>query len=99
MLKHIVCWKIKETDGVSKEENLLKMKSLLESIPSQISEIIDLEVGINVAVADTAFDISLYSSFRDQGALEAYQKHPAHVEVGNFIKSVAIGRAVVDYNM
>lgn len=100
MLKHIVCWKIKDSaDGSSRKENLEKMKRDLEALPMIIKEIIDFEVGINFNSSDTAYDISLYSSFKDQEALQKYQKHPNHEKVAEFIRSITEKRAVVDYNL
>ncbi|MFN6945662.1 MAG: Dabb family protein [Cytophagaceae bacterium] len=98
MLKHIVCWRIKDlSGGVPKKEALLMMKQKLDELPERISEIIEFEVGININPSEAAYDISLYSSFKDEEALEAYQQHPAHQEVGKFIKEIASQRAVVDY--
>lgn len=98
MLKHIVCWKLKEYSDVdSKNRDLLRMKELLESLPAKITELKHLEVGINFNTSDTAFDISIYSVFENELGLEAYQKHPAHLEAGTFIKSITQKRAVVDY--
>ncbi|WMJ72305.1 Dabb family protein [Cytophagaceae bacterium ABcell3] len=95
MLKHIVCWKIK--DQADKKENIEKMKEKLEALPEKISEIVEFEVGINIDPSDAAYDISLYSSFKDQEALATYQKHPEHVEVGKLIKEITESRVVSDY--
>jgi hypothetical protein len=100
MLKHIVCWRIKEeAEGASKKENIIKMKKMLEALPYKISEIEDFEVGINFNASEAAYDISLYSAFNDEKALEAYQVHPAHVEVASFIKAITKERVVCDYHV
>ncbi|MDK2834550.1 MAG: hypothetical protein PWP63_1637 [Methanolobus sp.] len=66
MLKHIVMWKLKETaEGKNKLENVLLMKRMLESLPGRIPEIEFLEVGVNVNHSDAAYDVVLYSEFRD----------------------------------
>lgn len=96
MLKHIVCWRIKETSQ-SKEENIAKVKSLLESLPAKIEEIKELEVGVNFNTSDAAFDVCLYSVFEDEKGLSAYQVHPEHVKVAGFIKEVTSERMVADY--
>ena len=44
-----------------------------------------------------AFDAVLVSEFRDQAALEAYKNHPEHLKVADFVASVKLDRAVVDY--
>lgn len=98
MLKHIVCWKITDTDR-SKEENIREMKRRLESLPDHISEIKEFEVGINSNPSEAAFDIALYSGFSNEANLEAYRKHPEHKKVAEFINSIAEDRVVVDYEV
>lgn len=98
MITHIVLWKIKETK-ISKEENILRIKEILEALPSKIKEIVCFEVGINFNTDATAFDVSLYSTFENQESLDKYQKHPAHQKAVLFIKSVASERAVSDYEL
>jgi hypothetical protein len=98
MIVHIVFWKVKETK-VSKEENLVRIKEILETLPSKINEIIDFEVGGNFNPDTTAFDISLYSTFKSKEDLEKYQVHPDHQKAVRFIKSVVSERAVSDYEL
>ncbi len=97
MLKHIVCWKIQGNEAASKESNLAKMKELLDELPNLINEIEAFEVGINFNESEAAYDISLFSVFADNEALDIYQKHPEHLRVAEFIKKVTLNRVVVDY--
>ncbi|MGD0337249.1 MAG: Dabb family protein [Bacteroidota bacterium] len=100
MIKHIVMWKIKKNvDELSKEKNLKKMKSMLEELKEKISVIHALEVGCNFNPSTMAYDIVLYSEFRNKDDLETYQKHPDHVRVSDFVGSIRESRAVVDYEM
>jgi len=39
------------------------------------------------------------SEHHDNAALEAYQIHPAHIEVATWIGTVISDRAVVDYSL
>ncbi|MBN2010900.1 Dabb family protein [candidate division KSB1 bacterium] len=94
MIKHIVMWKVKETN---KKANTQRIKEILEALPTQIPEIIKLEVGINVNTGAAAYDVVLYSAFDSVDALNIYQDHPAHQKVKEFIGSVVSERAVVDY--
>lgn len=96
MITHIVCWKVKDTDQ-SKEQNMQSIKNLLESLPAKISQILKLEVGIDVNRSEVAYDVALYSTFQSMEDLQAYQVHPAHVEVAAFIKQITEARMVVDY--
>lgn len=100
MVKHIVMWNLKEfADGRSKEENLREMEARLLGLKSTIEEIQFLEVGISFNESEDAFDIVLYSEFRDREGLELYQGHPEHVKVRDFIREVRMERKVVDYEV
>jgi len=39
----------------------------------------------------------LYSEFKNQKALEIYQKHPQHVKVTSFVRKIKEERGVMDY--
>ncbi len=98
MIKHIVMWRLKDSaNGASKEENAKKLKSSLESLKDKISEINHVEVGININRSDAAFDVVLYSEFDSVDDLQAYQRHPEHMEIVGFVNQIRSERAVVDY--
>ena len=100
MVKHIVMWKLKEeAEGHSKKENIATMKSKLEGLKSSIPQIVELEVGIQMEVSETASDVVLFSSFKDKEGLEIYQKHPEHQKVAGFIRSIVSERKIVDYEV
>lgn len=99
MIKHVVMWKIKDgNDGLNKHELGLKLKSMLEELTGEISQIKELEVGINFNQSEVACDVVLYSSFDTKEDLEIYQKHPDHVKVAEFVSQIRTERRVVDYN-
>lgn len=97
MIVHIVCFTIKSTEKASKKENVSNMISLLRKLPSKLSEIVDFEVGENFNESDAAYDVSLYSTFKNRADLEAYAIHPEHLKVIEFVKTIATNRVVVDY--
>lgn len=100
MIKHIVMWKLKDSAlGFGKMENAEKIKVKLESLKGEIDGILEIEVGINECDSDQAFDVVLYSVFKDMKSLEAYHVHPKHVEVGKFVGEVREDRVVVDYRI
>jgi len=94
MIKHIVFIKLNDQN---KEQNTLKIKEMLEELPSKIEELIDIEVGINFDEADRAMDLSLYSSFNSKEDLNIYATHKDHLKVVEVIKSCAQYTKVVDY--
>ena len=100
MIKHIVMWKLKDTArGVSKDKNALELKSILEDLKHKISVIKQIEVGIDFNKSAAAFDVVLYLEFDSKEDLQAYQKHPEHVKVVDFVNEIRDERAVVDYEI
>ncbi len=100
MIKHIVIWKLKESDGESvKAANAKKLKTDIEALKEEIPEIKNIEVGLNMSASDQSGDVVLYSEFNSLADLEIYQNHPAHQKVVEFVKEVVSERRVVDYDV
>jgi hypothetical protein len=100
MIKHIVLWKLKPfAEGASREQNMAAMKRDLMALKGTIPQIRHLEVGTHLFPSDAAYDIALYSEFSNEQDLDAYQKHPDHVKVAEFVGKVRESRAVVDYTV
>ena len=100
MIKHIILWKLKNfAEGATKQQNALKVKAMLEDMRGKIPGMLKLEVGLNFETSDSACDISLYSEFTSREALDAYQIHPEHMKVKNFLPLVRTERRVVDYEV
>ncbi|NDL67718.1 Dabb family protein [Anaerotalea alkaliphila] len=97
MVKHIVLWNIQE--GPEKAEVLQTLKAKLEALTKEIGFLRKIEVGINFNDSDSSHDVSLYTEFDSKEDLDAYVVHPAHVEVGKYVRSVVKDRVVVDYEV
>ncbi len=98
MIIHIVMWTLKKyAEGKDKSENIIIMKEKLESLIDNIDLIRKLEVGLNFNSSAAANDIVLYSEFDSAEDLDAYQIHPEHRKVAEFIGKIDEKRAVVDY--
>lgn len=98
MIHHIVMWKLKDSaEGKSKAENVQVIKEKLESLAEVIPQIESLHVGINIENKYTNFDVVLDSYFESMDDLMAYQIHPKHNEVADFIGKVREERSCVDY--
>lgn len=95
MIKHIVFLKLSE-DG-QKQKDLIVEK--LNSLKDNIDFIRALEVGINFAQEDRAFDISLTVIVDSKEALNNYAKHEKHIPVIEFLKSLNTESKVVDYEL
>ncbi|MFV3013391.1 Dabb family protein [Clostridium botulinum] len=98
MIKHIVMWKLKEfAEGKSKLENANIIKINLEDLKHRIDEVKLIEVGVNINNSQQAYDVVLYSEFKNLEDLNLYQNHPDHVKVREFINKVKEDRIVTDY--
>lgn len=98
MIKHIVMWRLKDSAaGAGKEENARRLKEALHALEGVIDELKAVEVGINFNPSPAAFDVVLYSEFEDREGLEAYQNHPEHLKIVDFVGEIRSDRAVVDY--
>jgi hypothetical protein len=98
MVNHVVMWRFKdEADGAKKAENVQKAKALLDSLPEKIPVIRFFEVGCDMLHSESSYDLVLISKFENQRDLLAYQSHPEHVKVVEFLRKVHMSKVVVDY--
>lgn len=99
MIKHIVMWQLKETaNGKTKEDNKQMLKKLLEDLIPKIPMIVSLEVGLKgVDSPANNDDVVLVSEFKTWDDLSAYNTHPEHLKVVEFVKTVVEKRSAVDY--
>ncbi len=100
MIKHIVMWKFKDfAEGASKQENILKVKSMLEELPSEIDFIREMEVKINVNPKEGLYDAILISAFDTLEDVNNYRVHPEHKKISAFVSLIRESRASVDYEI
>jgi hypothetical protein len=90
MIKHIVIWPMK--NEVSAEQKA-EMKMRLEGLAGKISELRNIEVGIDEGNGT----MSLTSEFNTAEDMATYQAHPDHQAVVAIVKPLVTGRAVCDY--
>ncbi len=98
MIKHIVMWRFKgSAENNDKKTNLQIAKDELLSLKDKVPSLISIEVGVNINNSDAAYDLALYTEFKDLKGLDEYQNHPEHVKVAGFIRKVNESRVVADY--
>lgn len=73
-----------------------QFKEAIEALPTKISVIRKIEVGLNVNEAET-WHIALYSEFDTLEDVKYYATHPDHVAAGKLLAEVKESRACVDY--
>ncbi len=93
MIKHIVFFKLSEA-GMAQQDVIVEK---LKQLKHDIEFIRALEVGVNFADEERAFDIALTVIVDDENALQDYASHEKHVEFVTFVKSLDTHTKVVDY--
>jgi len=96
MIRHVVAWKLAATEPSQKAADAAEIARLLTGLVGVVPSIVSLTVGPNMAYADVNWDVVLIADYEDLAGLEAYQTHPAHLEVVPQIKALVTARASVD---
>lgn len=99
MIRHIVMWKLKDFGQTEiKALNAARLKDELYHLKNEIVQIKALKVGIN-SNPENEYDVVLECEFDNLNDLATYQKHPAHLRVVDFLKSIRDLKAAVDYEI
>ncbi len=93
MVTHIVFFKFKD------RENIAKAREMLLNLKGRIPQLLHLEVGVDVLHTERSYDLALVSKFNSLEDLQAYQIHPLHVEVAEYLATVREAVAAVDYEV
>ncbi len=98
MIRHIVMWKFRDyAEGLSREENIMKVKAMLEALPEKIDFIREMQVQINVNPKEGMYDAVLLSTFDSLEDVARYRVHPEHKKVSSYVALIKENRASVDY--
>ncbi|MCH9813703.1 MAG: Dabb family protein [Epsilonproteobacteria bacterium] len=93
MVKHIVFIKLENNS----EENKTEVQERLLTMKDAIGVLQKIEVGLNFANEDRAYDIALLTDFDSKKDLGIYATHPYHMEIVSYLKTVALSSKVVDF--
>ncbi|MBR3765370.1 MAG: Dabb family protein [Clostridia bacterium] len=93
MIRHICMFTLKEDKAANAAEFVLRAQSL-RAIPSVRAFSV---VTNDPATPKTNYDVSLIIDFDDVAGLTAYQVSPEHVAFGQFVGTIRIDRACIDY--
>ena len=93
MVKHIVFFKLEDNSKHHCEE----VKKRLLTMKENIDVLKNIEVGINFAKEERAYDLALLTDFESEENLTIYAKHLFHQDIITYMKSVSISSKVVDY--
>lgn len=93
MIKHIVLFKLKDRSA----ESVARAAQKLRDLEGKIDVLLSIEVGTDVLHSERSFDIALTTTFRDLEALQAYQVHPEHKKVIEYMNEAKDTSISVDY--
>ena len=94
MIKHIVCFKLKDNSPAECE----KAKEVLLSMQGNGPQLRDIKVGIDFLHSERSYDIILEVLLDDEAALESYQNDPYHCSVvKTHMHAVREASVAVDY--
>ncbi|MGI6270119.1 MAG: Dabb family protein [Candidatus Howiella sp.] len=94
MLKHVVCFKLKDNSPKACE----KARDVLLSMKGRVPLLRDISVGIDLLHSDRSYDVVLEVLLDDLAALEAYQNDPYHCcVVKAYMHEVREASIAIDY--
>jgi hypothetical protein len=93
MITHITLYKLVHANPETVEE----ARKMLASQEGKIPHFRDFEVGVNLFESYRSYDLALRAKFDSLEDLQAYQRHPAHVEVVKYLQGVRQSEITVDY--
>ncbi|MBE5731944.1 MAG: Dabb family protein [Clostridiales bacterium] len=94
MIKHIVCFKLKEGESVDKAVEVLK--SMEGKVPSALK----IEVGKDFLHTTRSYDIILQVTINSREELDVYQKDEYHCSVvKKYMHAVVQSSVAVDYDI
>lgn len=94
MIKHVVCFKLKEGEDVN------KAKEVLLSMKDNVKLIKEIEVGVDVLHSERSYDLILSVVLDNMKSLEEYQNDPYHVNVvKTYMHNVRQSSVAVDFEI
>ena len=96
MIRHVAVFRFRPTFTATERDHWM---SLLRALPAQIPELRSMTVGVDILGAAASHELAIVADFDDLAGLEAYNRHPAHVEVLRISAPVKLSLATVDFEM
>ncbi len=93
MITHIALFKLVH----SNKETIDGAKAALAGLEGKVPQVRYFELGVNIVPSYRSYDLSLITKFDSLADLEAYQNHPAHVEVVKYMQGIRKSVVTVDY--
>ncbi|WP_338013799.1 Dabb family protein [Desulforamulus profundi] len=91
LITHVVFFKFKDP------ADMAKARDALLGLQGKIPQLRHLEVGVDVVRSQRYYDLALLAKFDSLDDLQAYQIHPDHQKVANYISEIRESVVAVDY--
>ena len=96
MIKHVVCFKLKNNSLEEKQ----KAKEVLLSMDGKVDLLRGISVGIDFLCSERSYDVILETLFDSKEDLDKYQKDPYHESVvKTYMHSVREASIAIDYEI
>ena len=92
MIRHIVLWRLKSPDS-----DFDAIRGALEAQMGRIPGLLRVEVGRAFNSGRRAVDFALICDFADRAALDAYHRHPAHMQTRAIVDPLIAEHWIADY--
>lgn len=99
MIVHVIAFRFRADDGPGRRALAVQFRDRLVPLEAAVEEVRSLHLEIDLGLVDDHFDLVLTSTHDTYEDLEAYQRHPLHLEVAAFGRTIVADRACVDYEM
>jgi hypothetical protein len=99
VIRHLVLWKLATVDADEKAATVAEMSARFGALVAIIDGTERIDIRADLGETGGNWDVVLDADYRDRAALEAYQVHPAHVEVAAFVRSVVTSRSCIDFEV
>lgn len=99
MIRHIVVFKLGASQPDQRTKDAVEMASRLEGLLHIVPGILSIKVSEDFGVIPSHWEVILVADYQTQESLDSYQSHPKHREVVDWINSVVVDRAVIDFEV
>jgi hypothetical protein len=99
MVKHIVLWKLDAGYSAEDKKTICNdFHKKLYNLKNEITVLAHIEVFMNnEKTSVTNYDIMLDTAFNSLDDLNTYLSHPAHLKVVEYVKTLKLQRAAIDF--
>jgi hypothetical protein len=95
VIKHVVLWRLKSDNG----DIFHTVRAALEAQQGKIPGLLRVEVGRNFATARRAVHFALVCEFDSRDSLNAYHRHPVHMQTRAVVDPLVEEHWIVDYEV